>query len=90
MKDKIISIVGKGVSILLGILAIAVVLALLIGYHFGIPYLFYKFINPDYSYAFHVACWFGFNHIMELWNRYKLNKQLKQYKEIHEILKGRL
>ena len=90
MKNKIIGWLSFAFDILCTVLGMAIAVAFVLAYHFGIPYLFYKFLNSgDTTYSFYLAVWFGTSYALELWNRHKLKKQLKQYKEIDDIMKGR-
>ena len=90
MKNKIIGWLSFAFDILCTVLGMAIAVAFVLAYHFGIPYLFYKFLNSgDTAYSFYLAVWFGTSYALELWNRHKLKKQLKQYKEIDDIMKGR-
>lgn len=58
------------------------------GWYFGIPYLYYIiFDNLDYSDC--LAIWFGIMIIGHVIQRYKLNRQLRQYQQIADILKGK-
>lgn len=91
MKDKIIDGLFAVIKFLLVVIGVAIGVAVVLAYHFGIPYLFYKFLNiADSSYATYLAIWFGTSYLLEVLHRSKLEKQLKQYKEIHNILKGRI
>lgn len=90
MKEKIIKVLSTLFDILLTVIGMAIAVAFVLAYHFGIPYLFYKYLNSgDAPYSFFLAVWFGTSYALELWNRNKLKKQLKQYKEIDDIMKGR-
>lgn len=90
MKEKIIKVLSTLFDILLTVIGMAIAVAFVLAYHFGIPYLFYKFLNSGNDpYSFYLAVWFGTSYALELWNRRKLKKQLKQYKEIDDIMKGR-
>lgn len=91
MKDKIIDGLFALIKLLLFGIGWVVGISIILAYHFGIPYLFYKFLNSgDAPYTFYLAVWFGTSYILEVWNKRKLEKQLKQYKEIDDILKGRI
>ncbi|MGG5759227.1 hypothetical protein ACQ3VF_26360 [Bacillus toyonensis] len=90
MKNKIIKCLAKVFDILFTVIGMSIAVAFVLAYHFGIPYLFYKFLNSGKDpYSFYLAVWFGTSYVLELWNRHKLKKQLKQYKEIDDIMKGR-
>ena len=90
MKNKIIGWLSFAFDILCTVLGITIAVAFVLAYHFGIPYLFYKFLNSgDTAYSFYLAVWFGTSYALELWNRHKLKKQLKQYKEIDDIMRGK-
>ncbi|MDF3555557.1 hypothetical protein LAV92_28250 [Bacillus cereus] len=90
MKNKIIGWLAYALDILWTVFGMTIAVAFVLAYHFGIPYLFYKFLNSGKDpYSFYLAVWFGTSYVLELWNRYKLKKQLKEYKEIDDILKGR-
>ncbi|MCU4863171.1 hypothetical protein OB981_24355 [Bacillus cereus] len=90
MKEKIIDGIFAVFKFLLNVIGVLVGLSIVLAYHFGIPYLFYKFLNSgDTAYSFYLAVWFGTSYALELWNRRNLKKQLKQYKEIDDIMKGR-
>ncbi|WP_324658889.1 hypothetical protein [Bacillus cereus] len=90
MKEKIIKFLSALFDVLLTVIGMAIAVAFVLAYHFGIPYLFYKFLNSGNDpYSFYLAVWFGTSYALELWNRRKLKKQLKQYKEIDDIMKGR-
>lgn len=91
MKDKIIDGLSALVMSLFNVFGWIIAITIITAYHFGIPYLFYKFLNSgDAPYTFFLAVWFGTSYALELWNRRNLKKQLKQYKEIDDILKGRI
>lgn len=90
MKNNIIGWLSFAFDILCTVLGMAIAVAFVLAYHFGIPYLFYKFLNSgDAPYTFFLAVWFGTSYALELWNRHKLKKQLKQYKEIDDIMRGK-
>ena len=90
MKNKIIGWLSFAFDILCTVLGMAIAVAFVLAYHFGIPYLLYKYLNSDNDpYSHYLAIWFGTSYVLELWNRRKLKKQLKEYKEIDDIMKGR-
>ena len=90
MKNKIIDGIATGFKFLLNVIGVTIGIAILLAYHFGIPYLFYKFLNSgDAPYTFFLAVWFGTSYVLELWHKRTLKNQLKLYKEIDDIMKGR-
>lgn len=91
MKDKIVDGLFALIKLLLLGIGWLVAIAFIVAYHFGIPYLFYKFLNSGNDpYTLYLAIWFAISYLMEVWDKQKVKKQLKQYKEIDNILKGRL
>ncbi len=91
MKDKIVNGLFSACKFLLYVIGLIVAVAIVLAYHFGIPYLFYKFLNSgDTDYTFYLAVWFAVSYLMEVWDKRNVKKQLKQYKEIDDILKGRI
>ncbi|MDA1509633.1 hypothetical protein PDJ86_22510 [Bacillus cereus group sp. TH36-2LC] len=90
MKDKIIDGISALVGFLFNVVGWIIAIAIVLAYHFGIPYLFYKFLNGGGTpYTFYLAVWFGTSYVLEMWEKRKIKRKLDQYKEIDDIMKGR-
>lgn len=80
--------VKKVFTFLLGLSVVIVLLALVVGWHFGVPYVAHKAFD-QLSYSTYLAIWFGLYFVRNAIGRMILKSKLKKYEAIHNILGGK-